>query len=91
MTDEERAESAGEQAYEEGAPWETVLSIIAIALLLPVLVVSVGNSVRPRQPSAQQAPTRAGADGAQYERSVRNRAVARQAHLDSKEHAAGDG
>ncbi len=69
----------------------TVLSIIAIALLLTVLLMSVRKQRATAAAERAEAPTRAGADGAQYERSVHNRAVARQAHLDSKEHAAGDG
>jgi hypothetical protein len=68
-----------------------VLSIIAIALLLTVLVMSVRKQRATASAERAQAGTRAGADGAQYERSVRNRAVARQAHLDSKEPAVGDG
>jgi hypothetical protein len=69
----------------------TVLSIIAIALLLTVLLMSVRKQRATAAADRAQAPTRAGADGAQYERSMRNRAAARQAHLDSKEHATHDG
>ena len=68
-----------------------VLSIIAIALLLTVLVMSVRRQRANAAAERAQAPARAGADGAQYERSMRNRAAARQAHLDSKEHATPEG
>jgi hypothetical protein len=67
-----------------------VLSIIAIVLLLTVLVVSVRKQRAMAADERAHAKVRAGADGAQYERSVAHRAAARKAHLDSKEHAAND-
>jgi hypothetical protein len=68
-----------------------VLSIIAIALLLTVLVMSVRKQRATAADERAHVGIRAGADGAQYERSMANRAAVRQAHLDSKEHAAHDG
>ena len=67
---------------------EDIVSIIAIVMLLLVLVASVRKQRANAAYKRAQTPARAGADGAQYERSMRHRAEARQAHLESKETAA---
>jgi hypothetical protein len=66
---------------------EDVLSIILIAVLLVLIVVSVTKQRRTAAGQRDEAATRAGSGAAQYERSMRSRAEVRQAHLDAKEKA----
>jgi hypothetical protein len=68
-----------------------VLSIIAVAVLLVLIVMSVRKQRTLAAATQAEVDDRIGLDNAQYDRSVARRAEARAAHSDSKTEAAEPG